>query len=639
MKSAKTRRLWLALTLSGVLLLGVALAGNTGGSCAPIGEAPLECTADSDCSGVPDVDCDGAWQCVEGGCVFECGEPILPPEPCRDDADCAAGEFCAFDDATDCCAPGAVCLMYLPACEGVCRPIEEDPFECRSDADCARGTCVFDWDECPSVCDDSAEECVAVCGPPELVGSHCAPFVPGECAADSDCPEGMACEIVCETPRCSEERCIGAEPICFGQCVPVEPPPEGCRSNDDCAAGEICLMPPYPCADEMDCLGMCVPDETECLSDADCPEGMYCQMRWDLDAACCPPNAFCDETLPPCGGGVCVADDPWPYPYCESDADCAADEYCAAQPWMYLPVGVGICQPRGVECVSDADCGEGMRCEIDWTLCPEPECPDDLPCEPFTPSCGGVCVADPQPECWSDADCGVGLVCRIACEQVDCAAEDCTPVDPYCWGVCVPAPQPECWSDGDCPAGFHCEIYGAANGAEDLPCAMDPNEGGCFAPPMGVCVADPPPECWSDANCPAGFHCEFYGLAGAAEDLPCSMDPNEGGCMEPPDGVCVPDPVAECAADWDCAADERCEVDYALCQWDCGPNMDCLPCVGRCVPIKECLSDSDCPGGTICDFGEYGCWAEPCAEDDPTCGVALPCMGVCREPEYFDAGC
>lgn len=626
MRIRGTRRLWTALMVGMALLFALALAGNTGGNCAPVDADSVACQADSDCDGVPPVDCIGEWQCVAGACEFDCDDPNLPPEGCAEDADCAAGEYCAFEDLTDCCPPGAYCFMDMPVCEGVCRAIEDPAFECQSDADCPDGTCVFDWDECPSICTDPTLPCPAVCGPPVIIGSHCEPGIPGECEADSDCPAGMACTEVCTRPAdcAAGERC-GAESACYRQCTPIEPPPAGCLSDAECAEGELCAIPPdcgWGCGEgeycpmwDRACLGVCVPIEpppVECYGDADCPEGLRCELRWDLDAECCPPNAFCAPELPPCGGGVCV------------------------------PI-----EPPPVECYTDEDCGPGMRCEIDWALCP---CAPDEPCPMIWPACGGRCVPDeePYPYCDEDADCYPGEHCEpiyVAMDSAENGGEAGVPCfdengdgwcePPYPYGQCVPDPPPECWSDTDCGPGMMCLLACAdvACPDDDPNCAyVDPY---CW----GQCVPREEP-CATDADCPAGWHCELlYGGYEGEPGMPCRDEDGDGVCdfddLPYGTGVCVqdPPPVEECAADWDCAADERCEIDESWCQWDCGPNMDCLPCLGRCVPIKDCLDDADCPGGTICDYGDWGCLPYACDESDPTC-VPPPCLGVCREPDF-----
>ena len=495
--------------LGAVFLLFAVLAGNTGGDCMPIQPQTL-CETDADCAALSTNDMEGRWECIDGVC--ELFDDILPPERCRGDADCRPGQRCELDLSQQCCPPGALCIMNMPPCEGVCVP-DSDPEDCFSDEDCrSNEQCVVDWEQCWRDGD-------LPCAPGERCGGpcpgRCEPRIdPDDCRTDADCGPGALCQLTCIAWDCAS-----SDPT---DCVP---PPEECR-------------------------GVCVPAPRDCESDADCAPDEQCVIAWDL--------CWRDGELP-----------------------CGAGERCGGP-------CLGTCEPRvdPGECRGDDDCGPGEVCLM---ACAATICEDGAPCPP--PECWGQCVRDPDPrECWSDDDCGPGEFCQFDPEE----GMPCPP--PECFGQCVPRYEPECDTDADCGPNARCEILpelcgGPAGGDADLPCAGtgdpdDPSVPGCL-----------PPEPW-----------------------PCG-------------GVCVPDPdPSECSADWDCAADERCETSWEACGWCDDPTgFDCRPCVGQCVPIKECLSDADCPGGTVCDADYWGCPAPmPCAADDENC-VAFPCVGVCTE--------
>ena len=421
-----------------------------------------------------------------------------------------------------------------------------------------------------------------------------------------------------------------------GDCMPIEPE-NLCEADADCA--DLALP---GVEGRWECVnGVCelfddiLPPEG-CQSDAECRPGQRCEI--DYDADCCPPGALCWMDMPVCEG-VCVPDfDP---NECWSDEDCRPGQVCqlmctgACPPNEPCPepacFGQCVPDPDPRECWEDADCAPGQVCQIDPDDCPP--CLPGEECLDMYMVCFGHCVPGPDPsECRSDADCRPGERCEEICLAWDCAdpaGMDCLPPPPECFGQCVPDPEPICYEDSDCRPNELCVIDWDQCWREgELPCA--PGER-CGEPCPGHCEPRTDPnECRTDADCGPGELC----LMACAEPI-CLED--EGWPCPPPEcfGQCVPDPNPnDCGADWDCAADERCEIDWDGCGWwDCDDpeGFDCGPCLGQCVPIKECLSHSDCPGGTYCDYGMWGCGEPmPCEDGDMDC-TTLPCMGVCTE--------
>lgn len=112
-------------------------------------------------------------------------------------------------------------------------------------------------------------------------------------------------------------------------------PPPGCRSNADCAAGEVCSA------------GQCVtaPNPPACTTSAQCAAGQVCT------------NGQCVTSTPPgctssaqcaagqvCSNGQCVTSTP--PPTCQTNADCSVREVCSAGQCVPAPVA-GSCTGQG----------------------------------------------------------------------------------------------------------------------------------------------------------------------------------------------------------------------------------------------------------------------------------------------------
>lgn len=203
-----------------------------------------------------------------------------------------------------------------------------------------------------------------------------------ECSSSRDCERGARCmrteqgRNVCQLP--DESACSDLQG-CPGQqvCGPDAECRDGCRSDDECVAEQVCsratcadatelgpdgaLAPaaepptvPAPCGFDSDCplplvcvAGSCQPP---CALDADCRPGQRCEA-----AACvavttpgaCLRNSDCDVG-DVCRDGRCQAEPS--SPECDYDSDCGTDgQRCAA----------GVCR---CECATDDDCGATEAC-------------------------------------------------------------------------------------------------------------------------------------------------------------------------------------------------------------------------------------------------------------------------------------
>lgn len=271
--------------------------------------------------------------------------------------------------------------------------------------------------------------------------------------------------------------------------------------------------------------------ETECLSDADCPEGYSCLM-----VTCACPGCAEGEECPPCDcgeGGFCA----------ESGVDDGGyvDD-------IYFET----------ECETDADCPLDFKCESMELPCAMPDCPPCAcaECDPDDPTCDPTCEC---PECdFSDYECTNEAV-----------------------QVCTYSPL-ECEADADCPAGFLCEIYAMGGSAGsgtttcDCPDCADPDQcGECTCEEeeviyeeveeetFGICVPEPTPcstnedclEGWECAAMPGDCVCSAIACAPCEEGQECPECSTESTCeCDEGENLCVPagwDEVAQAVAeDW-----------------------------------------------------------------------------------------
>jgi len=490
---------------------------------------------------------------------------------------------------------------------------------------------------------------------------------PEYCRTDRDCPDGFFCNPCppandvdpvaggngdaeggsedLDGDGNRDESDPGTEPVCGPpRCEPIHN--DYCESDADCPPGYACELrwdevplcdenydaagnptdPDMPCYEPPQ--GVCVPRQHECFSDDDCPAGYHCELPFLDQGMNCEPNAdgtVPDDCLPP--GGVCMPDEL----KCQSDADCPEGMVCE-----WFRDGVATDPETG-----DVECYPGERCGWDHGICVPGGCicPDI-----WAP----VCAVTP----WGE-EMTFGNVCEAECEGARIIHEG------ECGGQNL-----ECFSDFDCPPGFRCEmaVWDDAN-CFDENGEMDPNcipedcidaagnvRPDCMPQGPGVCVPAEV-ECRTDSDCPPGFACELRDFMAEidwdlVEEL-CAQDPAFceelfERCQYEPEycrelycqlvdpslceavGVCVPRQMG-CLDDSDCAPGERCELIDGCLDGDQtdpdGNGIDCAP-YGVCVPITEgCLEDADCPEGFRC---ELTYWADPddtqgCEEGDPNC--------------------
>jgi hypothetical protein len=326
-------------------LAALLLACSSGPTC-PEGTAPSEdaglCRAIRDAEAV-DAAADGAPEAKVPDAGRDAGRPLD-----------------AGSDAGPC---GGACTRTVPVCDpetGACVECTEashcdgdtpacDPethrcVACAEDSDCsdaAAPACALDTNTCVACTDD--DDCTDPAAPACDTDTHSCVA----CTDDADCTDAAA--PVCDAGSLTCVGCTGPEDC--DEATPV------CR-----ASTQTCVQ----CTADVHCTGdtprcditdsACV----QCLGDDDCQDPAA--PRCNLTAKTCLPcelDSDCDSLtgLGVCdasdGDGVCVECTGTDFDACDGVCD-SRDRTCTSRPAGAL----GLCE----ECVSDAECRDGMLC-------------------------------------------------------------------------------------------------------------------------------------------------------------------------------------------------------------------------------------------------------------------------------------
>jgi hypothetical protein len=233
--------------------------------------------------------------------------------------------------------------------------------------------------EAPRECDASGRGCLP---DEQCIDGKCALL--GRCTNDTDCPNSA---YTCLFPAqfCSlrpgfAEECspdIPCDPGFFcalGRCRSVEGA-RSCITRLDCNPGQACDRNAFFCIDD----GPCTLAEE------------YPELACDPDETC---DVLSKACLLPCQNQCTQAT--------EAD-DCAFGQRCD-----------GAC--RCVDCLSDADCGAGLVCNVRAGRCQsenlcfqDADCENPLVCDPRTSLC-----QVPPPPCDDDFDCQIAEICNLS---------------------------------------------------------------------------------------------------------------------------------------------------------------------------------------------------------------------------------
>jgi MYXO-CTERM domain-containing protein len=274
-----------------------------------------------------------------GLCLAFFGGQALAQSECESNDDCSAGMACEVVGTSGCpgapeCKPGEDCPDVEP-CES-----EEFmgcvPAPCETDADCgADMVCHTEtWESCSGSAGMSCDEegnCEIIEEEPVCESgseSRCAYRWQEECEADADCGDGFTCEQREAGCDCAVSGGGSVDP------VPADMPMEGGGSAGDPGTDEGGMTdgdmaegsdgdaedPPERVAPDMvecDCgepetIGMCIADEIECESNADCPESWTCEAG---------PEVVCGGGTEPSMGGDDAEPPPDGAPPADGDAE------------------------------------------------------------------------------------------------------------------------------------------------------------------------------------------------------------------------------------------------------------------------------------------------------------------------------
>ena len=406
------------------------------------------------------------------------------------------------------------------------------------------------------------------------------------CSANSDCVDGLACDLNDNVCRVAEGDPCKNDSDCF--------------SSDRCSADNICVPQNPPLA----CIGDPCTTGSDCVSTTD----LLCD---DITKTCLVPSGGeCKNTTDcisanECKGNICSPIDTDPGDGnigdpCISDSECISELVC--------DIGIRECrQPRGSNCFSDGECLSTNICDAN------------------------VCVIDTSGEfgdvCDIDMDCIMGLACDPSdqmcvmdsgspCEEdEDCLSNNICDENNICVGTTNFGES--CNDDSDCALGLACDsLTRTCKVAENETCIQDSN---CVSEAPGCNILnqctprgdglglllDP---CTSASDCRPVFNCDTIRM------------------------VCVSREQATCRTDEECETGRmclyavggfRCSGDAAIgslpfghfCNLEiqnCVDNLSCeeiVPGADACfVPLGGlCFADLDChafgdPDPNVCEF-------------------------------------
>lgn len=314
--------------------------------------------------------------------------------------------------------------------------------------------------------------------------------------------------------------------------------------------------------------------------------------------------------------GGCSSDD------C-GDVTCSTGEVCEA----------GQCVAEKNLC-TDVTCPAGTGCNLENGNCVNlcslpgaPTCTGSETCDPTTGRCADLCagvVCDSETLACNPASGN----CERKCKPGMCSAEyQCVPTTGECIKHCETPFKPT--GKDECAAGLKCQ---ATSGdcvplCEGVTCApaqwCEPD----LVANKGKCVDGPPPAGFVGATCDSDADCEVSGTkCGGNFDFLGLIMSNEPLAFE--NGYCTKD----CQSDFECPGGSICLIgecmDACASNSDCRSDSQCVPLGGNLSPI--CLPTSVCEGDKCAPVGG------DCAVD-ADCVTGAECIPEMREIQNPEA--
>ncbi|UCD03785.1 MAG: hypothetical protein JSW73_04570 [Candidatus Woesearchaeota archaeon] len=375
-----------------------------------------------------------------------------------------------------------ICNYDSLTCETV--PVSQQGDSCSADTDCYHTECDYQLFQCVDVAYDGLDECSVwedclYCGDGIITP-------PEECEEDSDCEcptDGCVGPDWYDYPEhgdCLNCMCDTDTAPCDGPCKPT------ISHNDEKCTHYVCDYDQQECAlvegDGEDECETFLPDCGECIEDADCDNGLWCDgPEACIDNQCQPATAPCVYWVDECTEVTCdeVNDKcvETPIDDCcidDNDCECEGEDGCIGPDWYEYP-DYGICEEDNTCNIDDTPCDgpckptiyhNDERCydcvdnDGDGYYAITPNCPEGDDCDDYNnqvyPGAKEWCCDGIDNDCDGDIDCEDDD-CWPSCDDTDNDGV------PDCEDDCIGENQANLPEDTTCRDWF----FNSENGCHD----------------------------------------------------------------------------------------------------------------------------------------------------------------------------
>jgi len=366
----------------------------------------------------------------------------------------------------------------------------------------------------------------------------------------------------------------------------------------------------------------------ECVTAADCDDGLFCNGAETCNAGTCQAGTpiDCDDgvacTTDSCNEATDSCDNTPDNAVCDDGAFCNGAEVCDPDLGCQAnddPCPGQMCDEAGdacVDCLNDTNCDDGAYCNGTETCV-------DGSCQAGSDPCPGQScdeAGDACVDCLADADCDDGAYCNgvetcvdgvcqtgapVDCDDViGCTLDSCNEATDSCDNVA---------NDAICDNGQYCD--GAETCDPVLDCqvgtAIDCNDGvGCTVDSCDE-ATDSCDNTPNNSVCNDGMFCNGIEVCDPALDCQAGSDPCPGQSCDEAGDACV-----DCLADADCDDGAYCNGIETCVDGSCQAGIPI-----NCDDLVACTDDScnesldacdNTPNDALCDNGLYCDGAETC---------------------------